>query len=105
MAWVLLLVASLFEVGWAVGLKYAHGSTKVWPTALTLVAMVLSLGFLAAAVRTIPVGTAYAIWTGIGAVGTAVLGILLFAEPATAWRIICLLFIVCGVFGLKFTSG
>ncbi|MCO6453956.1 MAG: quaternary ammonium compound efflux SMR transporter SugE [Pirellulaceae bacterium] len=103
MAWVLLLVAALFEVGWAVGLKYTEGFTKFWPSVLTILAMVISMGLLAAAVRTIPVGTGYAVWTGIGAAGTALLGIVLFAEPVSAWRIVCLLLIVAGVVGLKFS--
>ena len=105
MAWTYLLVAALFEICWAIGLKYAQGFTKLWPSVLTIAAMVLSLFFLALAVRTIPVGTGYAIWTGIGAVGTATLGIILFAEPVTVWRIVCLLLIVGGVVGLKFTAS
>jgi quaternary ammonium compound-resistance protein SugE len=104
MAWVYLFTAALFEIGWAIGLKYTQGFTKPWPSLLTITAMVISLTFLALAVRTIPVGTGYAIWTGIGAVGTAILGIILFAEPLTAWRVICLLLIVGGVIGLKFTA-
>jgi quaternary ammonium compound-resistance protein SugE len=104
MAWVFLFTAALFEIGWAVGLKYTEGFTKLWPSVLTVAAMVVSLTFLALAVRTIPVGTGYAIWTGIGAVGTAVLGVVLFAEPLTAWRVICLLLIVSGVIGLKFAA-
>ena len=105
MAWTYLLVAALFEIGWAIGLKYAQGFTKLWPSVFTITAMVVSLFFLALAVRTIPVGTGYAIWTGIGAVGTATLGIILFAEPLTAWRVVCLLLIVGGVVGLKFTAS
>lgn len=104
MAWVYLFTAALFEIGWAVGLKYTQGFTKLWPSVLTIAAMALSLGLLALAVRTIPVGTGYAIWTGIGAVGTAILGIVLFAEPMTAWRVACLLLIVGGVIGLKFAA-
>lgn len=104
MAWVYLLVAALFEIGWAIGLKYAQGFTKLWPSVLTIIAMVVSLLFLALAVRTIPIGTGYAVWTGIGAVGTATLGIILFAEPVTAWRVVCLLLIVGGVAGLKLTA-
>lgn len=104
MAWVYLLVAALFEVAWAVGLKYTQGFTRLWPSVLTVAAMAVSLFFLALAVRTIPVGTGYAVWTGIGAVGTATLGIVLFAEPATAGRVACLLLIIAGVIGLKFTS-
>lgn len=104
MAWALLFIAAAFEIGWAVGLKYTQGFARFWPSALTIVAMVLSVTFLALAVRTIPIGTGYAIWTGIGAVGTAIFGIILFAEPVTAWRLACLLLIVCGVAGLKFTA-
>lgn len=104
MAWVYLFVASLFEIGWAVGLKYTQGFTRLWPSVLTVAAMAVSLTLLAMAVRTIPVGTGYAIWTGVGAVGTAILGLILFAEPLTAWRVICLLAIACGVLGLKFTA-
>lgn len=105
MAWALLFVASLFEMGWAIGLKYTDGFTKLWPSVLTIAAMAISMFLLAVAVRTIPVGTGYAVWTGIGAVGTATLGILLFGEPATAWRVVCLLLIVGGIIGLKFTAG
>ena len=104
MAWVYLFSAAVFEIGWAIGLKYSQGFTKLWPSVFTVVAMVLSLTLLALAVRTIPVGTGYAIWTGIGAVGTAALGILLFSEPLTPWRVICLLLIVAGVVGLKVTA-
>lgn len=101
MAWVVLLIAALFEVGWAIGLKYTDGFTKLWPSVLTILAMMISMILLAFSVRTIPIGTGYAVWTGIGAVGAAILGIVLFNEPATAARIVCLLFIVCGVVGLK----
>lgn len=104
MAWVYLLIASLFEIGWAVGLRYTQGFTRFWPSACTITAMAASMLFLALAVRAIPVGTGYAVWTGIGAVGTATLGIILFAEPLTAWRLVCLLLIVGGVVGLKFTA-
>ncbi len=105
MAWGILLVAALFEVGWAIGLTYADGFTKLWPSVLTIIAMVISMFLLATAVRTIPVGTGYAVWTGIGAVGTAILGIALFGEPATAWRLVCLMMIVGGVIGLKFSTS
>ncbi len=105
MAWVCLFFASVFEVGWAVGLNYTQGFTKFWPSVLTLAAMALSIGLLAYAVRTIPIGTGYALWTGIGAAGTAILGILLFGEPATAGRWFFLALIVGGVIGLKFTSA
>lgn len=104
MAWFFLAVAGLFEIVWAIGLKYSNGFTRLWPTALTLTAMALSFGFLAQALRTIPVGTGYAVWTGIGAVGTAILGIILFAEPATWARIGCILLIVSGILGLKLVS-
>lgn len=105
MAWVCcLFTAALFEIGWAVGLRLTQGFTKFWPSVLTVAAMAVSLTLLAMAVRTIPLGTGYAIWTGVGAVGTAALGIVLFAEPLTAWRVACLLLIVGGVVGLKFTA-
>lgn len=105
MAWTYLFVASLFEIGWAIGLKYTHGFTRLWPSVLTLAAMALSMFLLALAVRTIPIGTGYAIWTGIGAAGTATLGIILFAEPLTTWRVVCLVLIVSGVIGLKITAA
>jgi quaternary ammonium compound-resistance protein SugE len=94
-------LASLFEIGWAIGLKFTDGFSRPWPTALTVVSMVLSMGLLGLAMRTLPVGTAYAAWTGIGIVGTALLGILLFSEPATALRLGCIALIVAGVAGLK----
>jgi quaternary ammonium compound-resistance protein SugE len=103
MAWVYLFTAALFEIGWAVGLKYSQGFTKLWPSVLTVAGMVASFTLLAVAVRTIPVGTGYAVWTGIGAVGTVILGVLLFDEPLTASRVACLLLIVVGVIGLKLT--
>ena len=99
------MIAAGFEIGWAVGLKYTVGFTKLWPTIFTVTAMVISLSFLAFAVRTIPVGTGYAVWTGIGAVGTAVLGIFLFEELLTVGRVVCLILIVGGVIGLKFTAA
>ncbi|MGH2627558.1 MAG: quaternary ammonium compound efflux SMR transporter SugE [Anaerolineales bacterium] len=105
MAWICLLVAGLFEIGWAVGLKYTEGFTRLWASVLTVAAMLLSFIFLAQAVRTIPVGTAYAVWTGIGAFGTAILGMFLFAEPSTLPRIACLLLIMGGIAGLKITAG
>ena len=103
MAWVLLVIAGLLEVGWAIGLKYTDGFTRVWPSVGTAVAMVASVVLLGLAMRGLPVGTAYAVWTGIGAVGTVVLGILLFGEPATAGRLVCVLLIVAGILGLKLT--
>jgi quaternary ammonium compound-resistance protein SugE len=101
MPWTYLLLAGLFEVGWAVGLKYTEGFTRPWPTALTVVSMVISLGLLGVALRDLPVGTAYAVWTGVGAVGTAMLGIMLFGEAATAARLASIGLIVAGIAGLK----
>ena len=104
MAWVLLVVAGLFEVGWAIGLKYTEGFTRLGPSVGTATAMVISVVLLGMAMRTLPVGTAYAIWTGIGAVGTVILGIVLFGEPATAARLACVALIVSGIVGLKITA-
>jgi quaternary ammonium compound-resistance protein SugE len=104
MAWTYLLIAGLFEIGWAIGLKYTEGWTRPWPSALTLGAMVVSMFLLAQAVRTIPVGTGYAVWTGIGAVGTAALGILLFSESVAPMRLACIGLIVAGIVGLKLTA-
>jgi len=104
MAWTVLVCAGLLEIGWAVGLKYTDGFTRWLPSVLTAVALVGSIWLLAVALRTIPIGTAYAVWTGIGAVGTAVLGILLFAEPATALRLASIGLIVAGIAGLKLAS-
>ncbi len=101
MAWTLLVIAGLFEVGWAIGLKYTNGFTQPWPTTLTVAAMVISMVLLGLAAKDLPIGTAYAVWTGIGAVGAFVLGILLFREPATAARIACVALIVTGIVGLK----
>jgi quaternary ammonium compound-resistance protein SugE len=101
MSWAYLVVAGLLEIVWAIGLKYTEGFTRLVPSAITIAAMIVSVWFLALALRTIPVGTGYAVWTGIGAVGTAVLGIALFAEPATAARIACIGLIVAGIIGLK----
>ena len=105
MAWIWLAIAGLLEVVWAVGLKYTEGFTRPWPSALTVAAMAGSIYFLALAVRVIPIGTGYAVWTGIGVIGTAILGIVLFAEPATFARIACIALIVTGIFGLKLVSG
>jgi quaternary ammonium compound-resistance protein SugE len=99
--WLTLSVAGLLEIGWAVGLKYADGFTKPMPSVLTLVAMVASMWLLAQAARQLPIGTAYAVWTGIGAVGTALLGMVLFGEPRTALRLTCIVLIVSGIVGLK----
>ena len=104
MAWLYLLIAGLFEVVWAIGLKYTEGFSRLWPSLATIAAMIVSLGFLGLALKTLPVGTAYAIWTGVGAVGTAALGIYLFAEPATAMRLACIGLIVAGIVGLKLAS-
>ena len=105
MAWIVLFVAGLLEIGWAVGLKYTEGFTRLWPSVATAVALVGSMGLLAFALRTLPFGTAYAVWTGIGTLGTAVLGIVLFREPATAMRLVCIAMIVAGIVGLKLTSS
>jgi quaternary ammonium compound-resistance protein SugE len=101
MAWVYLAVAGLFEIVWAIALKYADGFTKLWPSAIAIVGMILSVVLLELSLRTLPVGTAYAVWTGIGTVGAAILGMILFQEPATAIRIGCIGLIVCGIAGLK----
>lgn len=100
-AWIILLAAAVFEVGWAFGLKYTVGFSRFWPSVLTISLMALSMYLLAVAARTLPIGTAYAVWTGIGAVGTAVLGILILKEPATAARLVSITLIVSGVIGLK----
>ena len=104
MAWVILFVAGLLEIGWAIGLKYTEGFSKLVPSVLTAGAMVLSIVLLGWALKTLPVGTAYAVWTGIGAVGTAALGIYLFGEPATAARLASIGLIVAGIAGLKLVT-
>jgi len=104
MAWINLFIAGIFEIGWAVGLKYTNGFTKLWPSIITITGMVLSFFFLSAAVKSIPIGTAYAIWTGIGAVGTAILGIILFGESKEFIRIFFIFLIVVGIVGLKIFS-
>ena len=104
MAWILLTVAGLFEIGWAIGLKYTQGFTRLTPTVLTLAAMAVSVWLLGLAAKTLPIGTAYAIWVGIGAAGTAVLGMILFREPADWPRLLCLGLILAGVIGLKLVS-
>ncbi|TCQ28504.1 quaternary ammonium compound efflux SMR transporter SugE [Rhizobium sp. PP-CC-3G-465] len=104
MSWFLLFLAGLFEIGWAIGLKYTEGFSKPLPTILTIAAMAASIALLGMALRTLPLGTAYAIWTGIGTVGTVILGIVLFAEPATALRLGCIGLIVAGIAGLKLTA-
>lgn len=104
MAWVYLLVAGLMEIGWAVGLKYTEGLTRFWPTVFTAGAIAGSMVFLALALRTLPMGTAYAVWTGIGTIGTVALGILLFGEPSDALRLACIALILAGIVGLKLLS-
>jgi quaternary ammonium compound-resistance protein SugE len=101
MAWFVLFIAGLCEIGWAVGLKYTDGFTRLWPTLFTGVSLVVSMGLLGVAVKSLPLGTAYAVWTGIGAVGTVALGIILFKEPATVARLVCVGLIVAGILGLK----
>lgn len=104
MAWVLLFIAGLFEIGWAIGLKYTDGFSRLWPSIGTVVSMIVSVALLSLAMRSLPVGTAYAVWTGIGAVGTVLLGIVLFGESVTAVRLGCVALIVAGIGGLKLTS-
>jgi quaternary ammonium compound-resistance protein SugE len=104
MAWAYLAVAGLFEIGWAIGLKYSDGFSKPVPSLLTVLAMVLSVWLLSIAMRTIPVGTAYAVWTGIGAIGVAILGMVLFGESREVLRLICLFLIIAGIIGLKLVS-
>jgi quaternary ammonium compound-resistance protein SugE len=104
MPWLILVVAGIFEVGWAVGLKYTHGFTRFWPSLGTIAAIVVSMGLLGIAARHLPIGTAYAVWVGIGTVGTAIFGMAVLGEPATALRILCLLLIVAGALGLKLLS-
>ncbi|MGP1717551.1 MAG: quaternary ammonium compound efflux SMR transporter SugE [Methylophilus sp.] len=105
MTWLVLVVAGLFETAWAIGLKYTDGFSRFWPSFWTIVAMVISVWLLGLSVKTLPVGTAYAIWVGIGAVGTVILGIWLFNEPVSPLRIISLLLIVAGIIGLKLASA
>jgi quaternary ammonium compound-resistance protein SugE len=102
--WLYLAIAGLFEVGWAIGLKYTEGFSRLVPSVLTVGAMIVSLALLGLALKTLPVGTAYAVWTGVGAVGTAILGIVLFADPATLPRLACIGLIVVGIVGLKVVS-
>lgn len=104
MSWIYLFFAGLFEIGWAVGLKYTHGFTRLMPSVLTIAAMGVSLFLLGLALRSLPLGTAYAIWTGIGTIGTAILGIMLFSEPAEALRLVCIGMIAAGIVGLKLVS-
>jgi quaternary ammonium compound-resistance protein SugE len=104
MAWGILLLAGLLEIGWAVGLKYTDGFTRLWPTLGTAAALVGSMALLGLALRTLPLGTAYAVWTGIGTIGTAILGIALLGEPATPVRLACIALIVAGIIGLKLVT-
>ncbi len=104
MHWLILFVAGLFEIAWAMGLKYTHGFTRLTPTVVTIACILASLGLLGLALKALPVGTAYAVWTGIGTVGTAILGIWLLGEPATPVRIACITLIIAGIIGLKLTA-
>jgi len=105
MVWLWLVLAGLFEVGWAIGLKYTEGFTRLWPTVGTLAGMIISFGLLAHVLKTLPVGTAYAIWTGIGAVGTALVGIVVLGESASPARLACIGMIAAGIVGLKLASS
>lgn len=105
MPWFYLFIAGLLEIGWAVGLKYTEGFSKLWPSVATLCAMAASFALLAAALKTIPVGTGYAVWTGIGAAGTAIIGMAFLGEPREVSRILCILLIVAGVVGLRIVSS
>jgi quaternary ammonium compound-resistance protein SugE len=105
MPWIYLALAGLFEVVWAIGLKYTEGFTRLWPSVATVAAMIASIVLLAMAVKTLPIGTAYAIWTGIGAVGAVILGMLLFGDAASPLRLACVALVVLGIVGLKLTSG
>lgn len=104
MSWLILTLAGIFEIGWAIGLKYTDGFTRFWPTLGTILAMVVSLALLGLAMKTLPVGTAYAVWVGVGAIGTAIFGILLFDEPANLSRLLSLGLIVAGIVGLKLST-
>jgi quaternary ammonium compound-resistance protein SugE len=104
MAWTILVVAGLFEVGWAIGLKYTEGFTRLWPTVWTVLSMVVSLWLLGVAMKALPVGTAYSVWVGVGAVGTVILGIVLLGEPATAARLFSVALIVAGIVGIKLAT-
>ena len=104
MNWFILIIAGLFEIAWAVGLKYTEGFTRLWPTVGTVLAMGISVGLLGIAMKSLPVGTAYAVWVGVGAVGTAILGIVLFGESANAGRLISLALILAGIVGLKLAT-
>lgn len=105
MSWFILVIAGLFEIGWAIGLKYTEGFTRLWPTLGTAAAMAVSLFLLGIAMKSLPVGTAYAVWVGVGAVGTAILGMVLFGEPANLGRVLSLGLIVAGIIGLRLASS
>lgn len=105
MHWFYLLIAGIFEISWAIGLKFSHGFTQIIPSILTVACMILSFYFLAIALKHLPLGTAYAIWTGIGTLGTVILGIILFKEPCTALRLVCIGLILCGITGLKLLTA
>lgn len=105
MSWLLLVLAGLLEVGWAIGLKYTEGFTRLWPSVGTVLAMIASLGLLGVAMKSLPVGTAYAVWVGVGAVGTVILGIVLLDEPAGLARMVSVALIVAGIVGLKLSSA
>ena len=104
MAWLTLIVAGIFEIGWAIGLKYTDGFTRLWPSIWTIVSMIISLGLLGLAMKSLPVGTAYAVWVGVGAVGTVLLGIVLFGEPANTARLVSASLILAGIVGLKLAT-
>lgn len=105
MAWIYLTIAGVFEIGWALGLKYTEGFSRLVPSTLTIIAMAISFGLLSISLKSLPIGTAYAVWTGIGAVGTALVGMFFLGEPREAARILCILLIVAGIVGLKVTGG
>ena len=105
MAWIILVLAGLFEVGWAIGLKFTEGFTRLWPTLWTALAMIISLWLLGIAMKSLPVGTAYSVWVGVGAVGTVILGIVLLGEPANAGRLISVALIIIGIIGLKLATS
>lgn len=105
MEWLILLIAGMFEVAWAIGLKFSHGFTQLLPSIFTVVCMIASFYFLALALKHLPLGTAYAVWTGIGTIGTVILGIILFKEPVSVIRILCIFLIISGITGLKLISS
>jgi len=104
MTWVILVIAGLFEVGWAIGLKYTEGLSRLWPTVGTVLAMIISVWLLGIAMKSLPVGTAYSVWVGVGAVGTVALGVVLFGEPVNAARLISMMLIIAGIVGLKLAT-